>query len=278
MNMNVLWRLRPCLPSEIPPGRHDYFIACAIDALDDHFWLCRLFSVSASVTKYRVDSATPASLGSRDSPTYHSPLILAFWQLPVYNASVQLNIFQDLLPHLSPLSLARHALGLAAILLVGLIAQQILRLVSRSIKHHLTDSGEGTRKERLVRANSLATVVSTSLSVVIWLIILLSALEQVGINIGPFLASAGILGLAVSFGAQDLVKDVIAGLFFLLENQFNAGDTISINDKKGTVASMSLRTIMLKDQETGTLYMVRNSMVGMIVRYPDDTPDKHEKS
>lgn len=187
-------------------------------------------------------------------------------------------IFQDLLPHLSPLSLARHALALASILLVGLIAQQILRLVTRSIKRHLSDSGEGTRKERLVRANSLATVVSTSLSVVIWLIVLLSVLEQVGINIGPFLASAGILGLAVSFGAQDLVKDVIAGLFFLLENQFNAGDIISINDKKGVVSSMSLRTITLKDSESGTMYMIRNSMVGMIVRYPDEPQDKHEKS
>jgi small conductance mechanosensitive channel len=180
---------------------------------------------------------------------------------------VILSYFDLLLPDVSPLVFAKGAFGIAMTLLAGLLAQQLLRFVSNILRRHLTKSGDGARKERLVRANSLTTVLSASLSIMIWLIVLLVVLEQVGIDVGPFLASAGILGLAVSFGAQDLVKDVIAGLFFLIENQFNAGDVVDINGKKGKVVNMSLRTITLEDVDDGTHYMIRNSQVGILARF-----------
>ncbi len=178
-----------------------------------------------------------------------------------------MSYFDFVLPQISPTELARGAFSIAVTLLLGLLAQQVLRFVSRLVRKHLTSTGDGPRRDRLVRANSLTTVLTASMSIIIWLIVLLVILEQMGIDVGPFLASAGILGLAVSFGAQDLVKDVIAGLFFLLENQFNAGDVVDINGKKGRVVNMSLRTITLEDEADGALYMIRNSQVGILARY-----------
>lgn len=174
---------------------------------------------------------------------------------------------RELIPSISTLTIAHAALAIAALLTLGLIAQQALRLGTGAIKRNLTKSGEGTRKERVARATSLASVLGTSLSIVIWLVVGLSILQQVGVDIGPFLASAGIIGLAISFGSQELVKDVISGLFFLVENQFNTGDLIQVNDKKGTVVAMSLRTITLQDMESGAVYIVRNSQVGILTRY-----------
>lgn len=185
---------------------------------------------------------------------------------------MDISYFQDLLPAWTPLDFAHRALALAAVLLAGLIAQQILRYAAHTIKHHLSQSGDGTRKERLARANSLATVLTTSLSILIWLVVGLSILQQFGVNIGPFLASAGIVGLAISFGSQELVKDVISGLFFLLENQFNTGDVIQVNDKKGRVAAMSLRTITLQDTDTEAIYIIRNSQVGILTRFTESLP------
>jgi small conductance mechanosensitive channel len=174
---------------------------------------------------------------------------------------------RDVIPSLSTLDIAHVALAIAALLTLGLIAQQALRLGTRAIKGNLTKSGEGSRKERIARATSLTSVFSTSLSIVIWLIVGLSILQQLGVDIGPFLASAGIIGLAISFGSQELVKDIISGLFFLVENQFNNGDTIQVNDKKGTVVAMSLRTITLEDEGSRAVYIIRNSQVGILTRF-----------
>jgi small conductance mechanosensitive channel len=159
---------------------------------------------------------------------------------------------------------------MAVVLLLGLLAQQVLRYATHKVKRHLTRTGDGSRTERMQRANSLATVLTASLSVIIWLVVGLSILQQLGIDVGPFLASAGIIGLAFSFGSQELVKDVIAGIFFLLENQFNTGNSIQVSDKKGVVISMSLRTITLKDIETEAVYIIRNSQVGIVTRFADE--------
>ena len=171
---------------------------------------------------------------------------------------------------------------MAVVLLLGVVAQQALLMVASSIKKRLAEQGSGTKGERLRRANSLATVLTASLSVLIWAVVALSLLQQLGVDIGPFLASAGIVGLALSFGSQELVKDVISGLFFLLENQFNTGDKIKVADKEGVVTSMSLRTVTLKDAENSAIYIIRNSQVGILTRYapaPVEEPGKkHEKA
>jgi small-conductance mechanosensitive channel len=182
---------------------------------------------------------------------------------------VSFNFLSDFWPSWSATTFAHQAFSLAVILIIGLVIQQLIRYVAGVIQRHLASNGTGDRKERLARAKSLTTVLTASLSIAVWLMVLLALLDKLGINIGPFLASAGILGLAISFGSQELIKDLFAGLFFLVENQFNAGDVIQVQDKKGRVVAMSLRTIIIQDDETQVMNIIRNSQVGVLTRFPD---------
>lgn len=92
---------------------------------------------------------------------------------------------------------------------------------------------------------------------------LLMILGQLGLNLGPMLASAGIAGLAIGFGAQTLVHDFINGFFILLDNQYDIGDMVRIAGVKGVVERMSLRTTVLRDED-GTLHMVPNSAIQIV--------------
>jgi moderate conductance mechanosensitive channel len=106
--------------------------------------------------------------------------------------------------------------------------------------------------------------VLTSVGVfVISFVALLMVLGQLGLNLGPMLASAGIAGLAIGFGAQTLVHDFINGFFILLENQYDIGDTVRIAGVKGVVERMSLRNTVLRDED-GTLHTVPNSAIQIV--------------
>jgi small conductance mechanosensitive channel len=98
--------------------------------------------------------------------------------------------------------------------------------------------------------------------VVIYAIALLLSFN-VFINIGPILAGAGILGLAISFGAQSLVKDIISGFFILFENQFGIGDVIEVAGHSGVVEKMTLRVVVLRDGE-GVMHVVPNSEIKVV--------------
>ncbi|HYE25985.1 MAG TPA: mechanosensitive ion channel family protein [Clostridia bacterium] len=91
----------------------------------------------------------------------------------------------------------------------------------------------------------------------------LTILQQLRVNVGPLLASAGVLGLAIGFGAQALVKDVINGFFILFENQYDVGDTVKIGAVQGTVEMMTLRRTMLRDAD-GTQHIIPNSMISIV--------------
>jgi small conductance mechanosensitive channel len=117
-----------------------------------------------------------------------------------------------------------------------------------------------------VRVQQVRTVagVLTSVGVfVIYFVALLMVLGQLGLNLGPMLASAGIAGLAIGFGAQTLVHDFINGFFILLENQYDIGDTVRIAGVKGVVERMSLRNTVLRDED-GTLHTVPNSAIQIV--------------
>jgi small conductance mechanosensitive channel len=88
-------------------------------------------------------------------------------------------------------------------------------------------------------------------------------LRELGFDIGPIIAGAGIVGLAIGFGAQHLVKDVISGFFILLENQYRVGDTVELNGKSGLVESVNLRTTVLRDQE-GRVHIVPNGSIVLV--------------
>src|SRR5205807_7469520 len=116
---------------------------------------------------------------------------------------------------------------------------------------------------RAQQVRTLASVINSVAVVVIVFVAGLMTLAQLGLHLEPLLASAGIAGLAVGFGAQTLVHDVINGFFILIENIYDIGDVVKIASVQGTVEQMSLRKTVLRD-ETGAVHSVPNSAFQII--------------
>jgi moderate conductance mechanosensitive channel len=115
---------------------------------------------------------------------------------------------------------------------------------------------------RASRATSVGAVVCNTVTVLIWSIAIVLVLGEIGLALGPFIAGAGIVGVALGFGAQSLVKDCITGLFMLLEDQYGIGDVVDLGEAIGTVEAVALRTTVLRGID-GTVWHVPN---GEIVR------------
>jgi small conductance mechanosensitive channel len=116
---------------------------------------------------------------------------------------------------------------------------------------------------RAQQIQTLAAVINSIGTFVILFVATLQILPLLGLNLGPVLASAGIAGLAIGFGAQTLVKDFINGFFVLLEDQYNIGDTVRLAGVKGTVENMTLRRTELRDDD-GTVHIIPNSQVQIV--------------
>jgi len=160
------------------------------------------------------------------------------------------------------LNFLRHDAPKIVLVLVGAyILTRILRAISRkSAEIHIRKLPSG------VSVQQFRTVVGVVTSVGVFVIFFVAALEVLsllGLNLGPMLASAGIAGLAIGFGAQTLVHDFINGFFILLENQYDIGDTVRIAGVKGTVERMSLRNTVLRDDD-GTVHIVPNSSIQIV--------------
>lgn len=151
---------------------------------------------------------------------------------------------------------------IAVIIIGSLLAIWIIRIIINRSKGrlvHLDKFGV----ERAKRTETLALIIETTLRVVILTGAFLMILKQVGIEIGPLLAGAGVVGLAVGFGAQSLVKDVIGGFFILFENHMNVGDVVKISGVAGLVESINLRVTVLRDLE-GKVHIVPNGEIGVV--------------
>ncbi|MEX0616811.1 MAG: mechanosensitive ion channel domain-containing protein [Candidatus Woykebacteria bacterium] len=122
----------------------------------------------------------------------------------------------------------------------------------------------GTPKGK--RLKTLTSLVKAAISTLIWVVAAFMILREIGFDITPLLASAGILGLAVGFGAQTLVKDVISGAFILMENQFSEGDEVEISGKKGNVEKMTLRTVKLRDKD-GSVHIIPNGSIALVTNF-----------
>ncbi len=150
------------------------------------------------------------------------------------------------------------------IVLVVLAAFILIRLL-RAIVGRVAElqSKRLPQSPRMQQVRTLAGVINSVAAFVILFVATLEVLSLLGLNLGPLLASAGIAGLAIGFGAQTLVKDVINGFFILLENQYDVGDTVRIAGVKGVVESMSLRHTRLRDDD-GTVHIVPNSSIQIV--------------
>ncbi len=138
---------------------------------------------------------------------------------------------------------------IAVIFAVAYVARRILyRLLSRLI------NGKARRVE------TVAALVRSIASAAVWTIAVLMALGELGLNLGPLIAGAGIVGVAVGFGAQNLVRDFLSGIFMLMEDQYGVGDVIDAGAATGTVESISLRTTRLRDVN-GTVWHLPNGHI-----------------
>jgi len=175
--------------------------------------------------------------------------------------------------------LVDNPLKLAGLLLIALLTRYLLhRLIDRGVARaaateppdrllgsrraaRVVLGGTGVYSERrALRAATLGSLLKSIVTAVIGVIVVVMAMEILGYPIGPLIASAGILGVALGFGAQNLVKDFLSGIFMLLEDQYGVGDVIDMGPASGTVEGVGLRVTRMRAID-GTVWYVRNGEV-----------------
>jgi small-conductance mechanosensitive channel len=155
--------------------------------------------------------------------------------------------------HGPPLGLL-WGVGLALVLLAtAAIPKAIEKAVQRS-------RGDQTEEEVKKRAETLSGVLVASLQAIVIAVVTFMMLSEIGLNIAPMIAGVGVVGVAIGFGAQSLVKDIISGLFILLENQYRKGDVVKIADASGLVEDINLRRTLLRDMD-GVVHSVPNGEI-----------------
>jgi small-conductance mechanosensitive channel len=121
------------------------------------------------------------------------------------------------------------------------------------------------------RAKTTSTVLKSTLNGVIWLIAIFMVLAEFGLNLGPLIASAGVIGVALGLGAQTLVRDILSGIFMLVEDQYGVGDKVDVLDVQGVVETVGLRITTVRDKK-GTIWYLRN---GEILKVGNKSQPKH---
>lgn len=152
------------------------------------------------------------------------------------------------------------------ILLAAWIGLKIVRRVLKKMEQqlvHMAEKDENAPLEQQKRVETLIRLVRQAIFIVVWVVVGLVVLREFGVDIAPILASAGIVGLAVGFGAQNLVRDVISGFFMILENQVRVGDVAIVNGTGGLVEKVNFRTIVLRDL-SGTVHVFPNGTINTL--------------
>lgn len=150
-------------------------------------------------------------------------------------------------------------------ILLILIGAWIAIILSRRLlkRFHRTVAGRDSETDRVKRADTLTAILGTIISILLFLAAGMMVLREIGVDITPIIAVAGLGGLAIGFGAQSLVRDVITGFFLLAEDQLRVGDIVEVAGKAGTVEALSLRTVKLRALD-GTLHIVPNGSISTV--------------
>jgi small-conductance mechanosensitive channel len=159
-------------------------------------------------------------------------------------------------------TLARNGARVLGIWILAWLAYRVVRLAAARIEAAVDDGDDSITTLRERRGKTISQLLRSVGRIAVVVVALLLTFN-VFIDIGPILAGAGILGLAVSFGAQSLVKDVISGFFILFENQFAIGDVVEAAGKSGVVEKMSLRVVVLRDLK-GVMHVIPNSEIKVV--------------
>jgi small conductance mechanosensitive channel len=164
---------------------------------------------------------------------------------------------------------------LPALLIITVVFLILFKTIKYIVKgfskvlHTRSSRDEVEKSERDKRIKTLTNIISTILKIVLVFLFVVIILEKLGVSIGPILASAGILGLAIGFGAQELVRDMISGFFILLENQIRIGDAVELNGIWGIVEAIELRTITLRDM-SGVVHIFQNGKLSSLSNMSKD--------
>ena len=143
------------------------------------------------------------------------------------------------------------------------LATYMVNKLKKILARRMVNKTDEPNREVEKRLDTLMSIVRTVIGIVVWAIFIMIFLKKINIDIAPILAGAGIIGLAVGFGAQELVRDFITGFFILLENQIRTGDVAIINGTGGLVEKIELRTTTLRDL-SGTVHVFQNGKINTI--------------
>jgi small conductance mechanosensitive channel len=153
------------------------------------------------------------------------------------------------------------------ILILSIVAYKIARTLTNRLLRRVASGG--TPSEAQKRIDTLSAVFRYLLLISTFAVAAIMILQEFGIQIGPMLAAAGIVGVAVGFGAQHLVKDIISGFFIIFEDQIRVGDVVQIAGKGGLVESVSLRMIILRDL-SGNVHYIPNGTIDVVTNMTKD--------
>ncbi|HTI84604.1 MAG TPA: mechanosensitive ion channel domain-containing protein [Acetobacteraceae bacterium] len=174
--------------------------------------------------------------------------VLQFWGLGTFDWLATSRLGQHLVSSLLTLSITL------------LLSVAVWEAVNASIQRHLTRLTQEAQVARSARLRTLLPLLRSSLLITIIIVAGMMVLSEIGVNIGPLLAGAGIIGVAIGFGSQKLVQDLITGIFLLLENAMQVGDSVTVSGLSGTVENLSVRTIRLRASD-GSVHIIPFSSV-----------------
>lgn len=157
---------------------------------------------------------------------------------------------QNFLPIVFILAIAYVVASFGSVPLSGLIRRSV------TYRAH----GDKTEQDVKKRQDTLISLCTAILKVVVWLTAIYSIIRRFGVDPAPLLAGAGVVGFALAFGAQSLIKDFVSGVFIILENQYRVGDTVELNDAQGVVERITIRTTIVRDDD-GSVHYIPNGTI-----------------
>jgi small conductance mechanosensitive channel len=161
-----------------------------------------------------------------------------------------------------------HGLKIVGVVLAAFVAIKIIDTIIKRFAR-LLDKRHQDDPEYQKRTQTLSAVFHYTANITITVVAGMIVLRESGIDIGPILAAAGVVGLAIGFGAQSLVKDVISGFFILMEDQIRVGDVVEISGRSGVVEQVTLRMVVLRDLH-GNVHYVTNGQIDTVTNMTKD--------
>lgn len=166
--------------------------------------------------------------------------------------------------------LMSHGIRIILILILAFLIDRVLqRIVARAVRASVRPDANTSPDAERKREDTLIRIFSGALNILIMIIAFMMILQEAGIEIGPLIAGAGIVGLAVGFGGQYLIRDIITGLFLMLENQYRIGDVVNIEGLSGSVEDITLRKTTLRNLD-GTVHHIPHGSITKVSNLSKD--------